>query len=99
MLATTIDRLRIGTWAYLTQHCLHLSYRYVTEKHDPCALSPLLKPRASARSHTHAHTHIHTQTHIHTCWEPRDKNRARKAVERTILRNCRASSDVLITVW
>ena len=33
-----------------------------------------------------------------TCWEPRNKNRARKAVERKLLRNSRAVLDVFRSV-
>ena len=37
-------------------------------------------------------------THTHTRWEPRDKNEARKAVERKLLRNSRAVLDVFRSV-
>ena len=65
--------------------------------------------QARAHTHTHTHnencenknrarkavnTHRHTHTHTHTRWEPRDKNEARKAVERKLLRNSRAALDV-----
>ena len=58
------------------------------------------------RANTHLHV-THTQrvqthyphaaprnNHTHTRWEPRDKNKARKAVERKLLRNSRAVLDV-----
>ena len=37
---------------------------------------------------------ITENTHTHARWEPRDKNKARKAVERKLLRNSRAVLDV-----
>ena len=47
------------------------------------------------RTHTHTHTNTHTHTHTHTHFgEPRNKNEARKAVERKLLGNSRAVLDV-----
>ena len=46
---------------------------------------PLHAPVVVPTQHTcaHAHTHTHTHTHPHKCWEPRNKNKSRKAVKET----------------